>query len=401
MKSSLCKTVALVCIIAILGYMFGHFLAEKVMRPTIYEGARTLPRPTRHPLPTQTWIQQRAADITTQTMNEYVDQLIGAYFDENNVPYTNTIDLYSLYCVNQGNVDPAVKNKLNDVCYYILNFVIPSIPDQTNANPSAAWPPIQWISTGVFPPIVNTTNPGLLYSNSWNTYSYLSNLVDASVGYNYGGASPATGGTSGSSSGGNGGNGSGAGGCGSANNPCNLQCPTSCFLNTLTGSSSIGGSGGSSANGTASYRNYTIDASASYAGQLSTTSRLNTNHTNSVIIGGQIQYYQITDASQNYPNTTTPLNFGITLNENIQTNILDKYFITYGSNIGRPTQYAIDQFTQIWLSNPYPMDLFHKNKLRDLVYYVMEYIIPGLPTDALPVSYVEWQPIQWLSHSDR
>jgi len=396
MKNTLWQNIALLVVIAILGYILGHYVASKMSPHSIVEGARTLPRPTRHPLPTQAYIRQPGPDYNGQTMNDYVDQLIGTYFDDNNVPYTNTINLYSLYCVNQGNVDPAIKNKLNDVCYYILNIVIPNIPDETNPNPSTVWPKIEWLSTSVFPPIINTTNPGLMYSNTWNSYSYLYNNSAANGGYNYGGAGPGTATTPATSTNGSG-NGTGAGGCGSNGNPCGIQCPTSCFLTALTGSAT--GNTGSSTSSIRGANNYTINANASYSGALSEATRLSTSHTNSVIVGGQIQYYEITDASQNYPNTSRPLNFGITLNDNIQQNILDKYFITSGPNAGRPTQYAIDQFTQIWLSNPYPMDVFHKNKLRDLVYYVMEYILPGLPTSALPVSYVEWRPIQWLSHS--
>ena len=396
MKRTIWQSVVLIVIIAILGYILGHYVASIRSTHSIIEGARTLPRPTRHPLPTQTYIMQPGANYLGQTMNEYVDQLIGSYFDDNNVPYTNTINLYSLYCVNQGNVDPAIKNKLNDVCYYILNIAIPNIPDETTPNPSTVWPKIEWMSTSVFPPIINNTSPGLMYSNSWNTYSYLYNNTSSTIEYNYGGAGPGTASSPSTSSDGAG-TGTGDGGCGPNNNSCGIQCPTSCFLTALTGSAS--GAAGSTDNGTGGANNYTIDASASYAGALSLATRVPTTHTNSVIVGGQIQYYEITDASQNYPATSTGLNFGIPLNENIQQNILDKYFISSGPNAGRPTQYAIDQFTQIWLSNPYPMDTFHKNKLRDLVYYVMEYIIPGLPTAALPVSYVEWRPIQWLSHA--
>jgi len=47
-----------------------------------------------------------------------------------------------------------------------------------------------------------------------------------------------------------------------------------------------------------------------------------------------------------------------------------------------------------------PIDRAHKNKLRDLVYYFMENIIPGLPTQSKPVCYVEWRPVRWLVNSD-
>jgi hypothetical protein len=98
----------------------------------------------------------------------------------------------------------------------------------------------------------------------------------------------------------------------------------------------------------------------------------------------------VTDMSQNSSATT--------LNDMLNQNILQYFFIQSGSNTGRPTSQAISAFNQIWSSNNLIMDEFHKNKLKDLVYYVMEVIIPGLPTAAVPRSYVEWRAIKWLTH---
>ena len=113
-------------------------------------------------------------------------------------------------------------------------------------------------------------------------------------------------------------------------------------------------------------------------------------------IGNTVFQYYITDISQNAPKTTTTLDD--TLNAKIDT-YFDK--IT-----GLPTPFAIGQFNS-YTTELAPMDMFHKNKLRDVVYYFMENIIPGLPpakstAGAVQSSntYVEWKPIKWLSHSD-
>jgi len=83
------------------------------------------------------------------------------------------------------------------------------------------------------------------------------------------------------------------------------------------------------------------------------------------------------------------------------TDFIGEYFDD--SNGGKPTKKAIDLFN-LYTAGATPMDLVHKNRLRDLIYYFMQNIIPGLPTGACDVSgqvsYVEWVPIQWLSHSD-
>ena len=59
----------------------------------------------------------------------------------------------------------------------------------------------------------------------------------------------------------------------------------------------------------------------------------------------------------------------------------------------------IDLFNM--LKEKQPMDNIHMNKMRDIVFYVLQVIIPGLPTRALPRSYVEWRPIVWLSRSEK
>ena len=56
------------------------------------------------------------------------------------------------------------------------------------------------------------------------------------------------------------------------------------------------------------------------------------------------------------------------------------------------------------------MDENHKNKLRDVVYYFMQIIVPGLPqgtvsddctTNTFGTAFVEWIPIKWLSLTER
>ena len=101
-----------------------------------------------------------------------------------------------------------------------------------------------------------------------------------------------------------------------------------------------------------------------------------------------------------YQTTDVDVDNNITLlNENVNTFIND-YFIESGPNQGKPTQKAIDAFELYFNQNKTPMDGIHMNKMRDLVYYILQSIIPGLPTVQLPRAYVEWRPIHWLSRSE-
>jgi hypothetical protein len=364
---------------------------------TVREGARTLPRPVRHPnADLSMWTQPFGPDIQSQTMNQYVDAIISTYFDDNGVPWTNTVDLYTTLCVNMGNVDPSIKSQLNDVCYYILEIVIPNIPSTGDPTPVVAWPPIQYLSTGTFPVIVEPSYQVLAYNNTQDSYSWAYNYANLVTNNNFsfssGATSPAsspggTGPTDSSGSNPNGGN------C--PNNSCNIQCPTSCFSAMISasnqGSSTSGtGSGGG---GPGSSTSFDLSGGNNSAGTKNTAKRIATSITNTVYIGNAVALsYTVTDEAQTSTATT--------LNDLLKTNILEWFFIQTGPNAGRPTAQGIAAFNQIWASNTQVMDEFHKDKLRDLVYYVMQTILPGLPTPTLPRSYVEWMPIQWLSHSN-
>jgi len=88
------------------------------------------------------------------------------------------------------------------------------------------------------------------------------------------------------------------------------------------------------------------------------------------------------------------------LNNYVKTQIIDKWFDTEENpNSPLPSKYAQSMF-DLYISGRSPIDRNHKNKLRDFVYYYMENIIPGLPTQDNPVSYVEWRPMRLLSNSD-
>ena len=112
---------------------------------------------------------------------------------------------------------------------------------------------------------------------------------------------------------------------------------------------------------------------------------------NMLVIGSaNIDGYQITDEKQNSDTST--------LNDQINE-MIDTYFISSGPNQNRPSQKMIDLFNQ--MKEKQAMDEIHMNKMRDVVYYVLQVIIPGLPTNKLPRSYVEWRPIVRISRSEK
>jgi hypothetical protein len=89
----------------------------------------------------------------------------------------------------------------------------------------------------------------------------------------------------------------------------------------------------------------------------------------------------------NKPQTSKSTNLN-----NAITNTIKMLFEASGPNQNAPTQQMKDLFNQ-FTQGQYPTDDIHIRKLRMLVYYLMSRIIPGLPTQKNPVTYVIWKPL--------
>jgi hypothetical protein len=373
------------------------------------EGARTLPRPTRHAYTQENNLTNEIRAVAgQQSMNQWTDQLIAQYFDENNVPYTNTIAFYSKFCVSQGYTTEENKLRLKDLCFYAINHIIPSLPSTTNPVSSIVLPPIEFNSIN-FNNVYSYNASGLanLDTNYWKNNqgpSFYGNFP----GFNFSGfpessdasgssisGSSGTGGTSGSS--GAGGNTGSANSCGS--------CPTSCLSNMLNSVNGIS-SGTAGSGGLNGYGTYDASLAQQYG-----VSYVSPDSIYNLAIQSISPYsyigtggYMITDLSNLYLNPNIQ---NSPLNNNI-LGLFETYFGISASDISNGSISAdriytptpellntLDFFAKHYL----PIDDDHKNKLRDLAFYLMEEIIKGLPTNPEhPYSYVEWKPIRWLSH---
>lgn len=403
-------------LIGFLGFLISNYLMKTVIR----EGARTLPRPVINPEVKQPDKYYPAPPYTGETLNQMIDRMIYRWFDKKGYPYYNTIELYETKCINKGNVTIENKKKMTDIGYYLLNIVIPNIQTTSNPNPEQNWPPIKWSDANIFP-ILKQPTP------TYDLYKGLDYDLD---GIRYGGDSNSgNDGSDGSSGQSFGNNNSGSidgldgnqaqtdvnagdipGYCdsmtgkqGKTTFDCGIGCPKSCLdgvaaawykadeLEKELNNARDGVSGDSFDYGSLydDFSNFFGFGEADSDGTNPLTAiRLSKN--NSLIIG-DVEYdgYSITDAKQ----TGT----GSELNSSIEEQI-DYYFIKSGPNKNRPTKEAIALF-DTYFKNKTPMDGIHMNKLRDVVYYMLQVIIPGLPTADRPRSYVEWRPIVWISLS--
>jgi len=345
-------------------------------------------------------------------LNEDVDGLIGQYFDKNLVPYRDTIELYYEYFVNKGNIKPELKKKLKDICYYIIEVVIPNIPSIDNPKPEIEWTRIEWLA------------------NNWNAYNYSFNFnananfdLLAKLRSKYGGMESEKDGTAGTdgnrtsdgsalSSGDNAmpatsDSNSGDGKSGNKQSSCNVACPTACSLSE-TGSAATNSSVDSplaKAAAKANTPDWLTNMNDKSLGNRGTRGSSGSDglpgtsshgkFTKGGGSNGENILYEVlvTKAPNTMPNSQI-------LNNYVKTQIIDKWFDTEENpNSPLPSKYAQSMF-DLYISGRSPIDRNHKNKLRDFVYYYMENIIPGLPTQDNPVSYVEWRPMRLLSNSD-
>jgi len=373
----------------------GHLIINNWFKPSIREGARTLPRPVLHPeLYESSYKFKPSPPYFGQTLNQMIDQFIDRYFDKRGLPYTETIQMYVNNCVNQGNVTPENKSRLNDIGYYFLNIVIPNIQTDRNPTPEQNWPPIKWSEKGTFKVSIQPTPTYLAYIGQ-HMPSYNMNYTDALS--SNGGELPSSSGSKGKGKGkGEGeGKGKGKGKCENDElNKCGIGCASSCLDGIMGAWYDEGKYKSPGTDGNTTTSSYNTDGSqinGTY-GQTESASVYGSGGSNTLIIGSaEIDGYQITDEPQT--NTEDPLNDKIDM-------FIKEYFIEEGIHKNKPTQKAIDMFN-MYFQYKSPMDGIHMNKMRDVVYYMLQAIIPGLPTTVLPRSYVEWRPIVWLSLSER
>jgi hypothetical protein len=394
-------------ILLIFGYIVGHAISKECF--PIREGARTLPRPVINP-PYKTDVKEvlAVAVLPGETMNQFIDKQINIYFDKDGLPLEKTIQKYVSYCVNQGNVSEENKRKLTDIGYYFLNIVIPNLPSTKNNQPKEYWPPIQWSNHNIFDVWKQPTPTYKEYKGQNYLDSYVSNFngsrsggggninslfgnLDTSDFFGYSKKDDGSG---------NDGDGGDGDECDSSpQSKCGIGCPDSCLngafaaaADAQNGENEDGSSSGNQNNMNMN-ESYQFDRENHYKNrgkQVGNTTFL-PGGANVLIIGSaKLDGYVITDEKQTSDSTK--------LNDEINEFIYN-YFISSGPNENRPTQYAIDQFEI--LKKKAPMDEIHMNKLRDMVYYVLQIIIPGLPTDQLPRSYVAWRPIVWMSRSEK
>ena len=373
------------------------------------ESMRTIPRPNPDYDPNEyVTIKNNPTKVQKININEEIDNMIKLYFGRNNIPTKLCIAMYYQYFVNQGNVSIQNKMRLKDFCYYILQYVIPSIPSELNPNPAIDWPFIEFLSNSLTSYTVQSARsytPFVMYevkAYDFDSMNLMGGKGSGDNGLNAPGSENSNSDGSSNSSNGNGSNSK------NSSDKSSCGCPTACFVNLLKnmadeskstpGSSSSSGSSNSSSTPGMNTPGKSINTPGGYSAKDFLADPSLFSNTNKQPISNLV----IT----NEPQTVKPGTLDQCIND-----FIDNYFgIDPKSGIGKPpndliipeqllpTKFGKIEFTQFFKSRTL-IDQQHKTKLYDLVYYFMENIVIGLPTETVPFSYVEWRPIVWSSVS--
>ena len=198
------------------------------------ESMRTIPRPNPDYDPNEyVTIKDNPTKVQKININEEIDNMIKLYFGRNKIPTKLCIAMYYQYFVNQGNVSIQNKMRLKDFCYYILQYVIPSIPSELNPNPAIDWPFIEFLSNSLTSYTVQSARsytPFVMYEVKAYDFDSM-NLTGGNglgaPGLNAPGSENSNSNNSSNSSNGNDSNSKN----GSDKSSCG--CPTACFANLL------------------------------------------------------------------------------------------------------------------------------------------------------------------------
>lgn len=411
MKRKTKINVFLIIIITIIVLGCCYYILTVYQNQKYKEGLRTLPKPTRHTKRVEYVNQRPVRDIPpNNSLNNIIDWFVGKYFDENNLPYEETINMFENECIDNGIVSDENMRKMMDVCYYVLDIVLPNIPTINQPNPIRSWPKIQWISESWFP-LDKAYSTQTISGNAWSYFQVDKHIINDSVNKaasnkQTGSVSQTPGSIQTSSptnvTGGGGGGGSrerdspsNCDGSATVGGDCRIQCPTSCMPQVPSDNTSrndetpppIDDSGNIDST-SFNWGSYLDNISNNFiAGYLSDS--MHQNQQFSATYGSnpshEIGYY-ITNKMQGS-------NLSTNLDQDI-TNWIQTYFTASGPDTNAPTKKALDLF-DLYTRNQYPADDIHIQKLRNLVYYFMERIIPGMPTFDHPLTYVIWKPLSY------
>jgi hypothetical protein len=383
-------------LVAIVGYWMGYFMAHRGKKNTEnLEPGRVMPDTLRHPHFDPIQVIPARAARTLSGLNELVDLLMDSCFDQQGFPFNDL----RRFCLSKLHVpypnslvDPWTLSKLNDIGFYFIRHVIPKCATTSVAEQEAiVWPPIVW-STTLNMLQAGTTMSSLGYFKADRSGSDLDN--DGSQSDQNGSSNGTSPGSSSSGKGGGDGDKKSGGENCSVNGPCGQPCPTSCIDAALLSKSPAAAAAATSPTQKGALtKNLDATELAEWWSLFTEDQGGTSDRTEDTSTSGSRPFSRssMRNIMQDYIAVGSPTD--TKLDTYLKKEIIDTYF----DPITRiPTQAFIAKF-QGYTQGQVPMDKAHQNKLIDIVFYVMETIISGLPTSTKPSFDFTWRPIPRLS----
>jgi len=353
---------------------------------------RTMPEPLRHPGSTDlTFAPGQRGTYVAKGLNEWVDSLMTRYFDKDGYPFDDTRQAFLGKFVTpfpHSLVTLATLSKLDDIGFYVMRQVLPQLSNLDQKKLS--WPPIVWSKLLPAGQAAGSGGQdGGLYATIMSLTSSASSKDSVTDD-----AAAATAASPSSSAG------AGAkvviktdaptSSC-KVSDACGQPCPKSCIdaaLRSLAPAPAPAPAVATSPTDLTQFK-----------------SNLTSNELNewwSLFTGDSTADARPSSSSPTQPvNTRTPKvdhivvtpTFDNQLDDFLNANYIDYFF---DKVTGVPTQKFLDLYTA-YTQGQASLDQFHMNKASDLIYYVLETLVAGLPTQFNPAFDFTWKRISRLS----
>lgn len=323
-------------------------------------------------------------------LNDQVNELVDSYFDQDGYPLADTRDFVFEWFVTpykSSIVRVETLSKLHDVGRYLLEQVIPVF--KTDAAAAAVWPAIVW--SGV-PPVrivydtsifgINGDGSGSKNGKNGGSKNGKDDATDSS---------DSSGNQTGSGDGGANGSGSGnAKGPTQCNTKgfCGTPCPTSCIDAALLSLSPAPTPAPTASKLRDLSRNltpyqlsewwslFTDSSSASYSSSSSSMKQSSSSYD---------YFRRQRRVLTEHVDVETPTDDKL---DREFMKLINKYF---DPRTRIPTQ-TFEKMARNY-SDVAPLDTFHANKLADVIYYVLEIAVNGMPTEMRPAFDFQWVPL--------
>ena len=400
--------IVLVIIVMIVGFMAGRQLKEGF--------GREFPSHVRHPN-TNNLAQGTvgARGKIGGVLNELVDTWMNTYFDAEGYIYKDTIEYFRTKLIAEleedgnGLVEPDTIQKLKQIGLYFIRVVIPRLGHlNTTTDDPKKWNPIVFTNMGdaninyddsIYASVLSTTDQrGFMKRKSSSASPVAAGAPSPAAGKKSSSTTTASKTTGTKGKGGSGSSGTGGKSACNVTEGCNQQCPTSCIQAALVSLSSDS-------------KNKPVVPPTSGRDMSSLTRSLNsyefkewwslfTEEDDSGVgastgADGDMEVEPSRRKIRVAKEETFPVipPYSDKLDYKIREMYINKYFDV---KTGNPTEYFIEQYKNYTKDN-IPMDEIHMNRLTDMIFYVIEVVISGLPTEESPQYYFKWRPLNKLS----